>query len=96
MERSLVTLGGGGEKGPPSRPRPSRHGKAQGTEAWVSRDLSMKLVSAQIYSVAGSKLPSLPVPGTTVTIVSLGPWSALKDPLGVLATAQAPQLLLLL
>lgn len=74
---------------------PSRHGKVQGTEAWVSRDLGMKLVSVPNYSVARSKFPSLPVPGTAITIVSLGPWSALKDLLGVLATAQATQLLLL-
>lgn len=66
-----------------------------GTEAWVSRKLGMKLIYAQIYSVAMSKFPSLPASGTTITPVSLGPWSAPRDPLGVLATAQAAQLLLL-
>lgn len=82
-------LHGGGEKEPPPRPRPSRRG------ALVSSHLSMKLSAVQIYSVAGSKFPSLPAPGTTITVVSLGPWLALKDPLGVLATGQAPQLFLL-
>lgn len=61
----------------------------------MSRELGMKPVSAQIYSVARSKFPSLSVSGTTITVVSLGAWSALKDAPGVLATAQAPQLSLL-
>lgn len=64
--RCLVTLGWGGGKG-----ATSRHSKAQGTAA---RELGIKLVSAQTYSVAVSKFPSLPVSGATVTPVSLGPW----------------------
>lgn len=61
----------------------------------MSGELGVKLVSAQIYSVAMSKFPSLPVPGTRITPVSLGPWSSFKAPLRALVSTQPTQQLLL-